>query len=136
MSGEGGVLVITVLLVDDNPDMLDALVHMLQRDFQIVGALSNGGAALARTSDLDPDVILLDVSLGDLTGFQVAERLRRRGCSSKVVFLSVHENQEFIRAAVDIGACGYVFKSQISRDLITAVETVAMGKPFFSSAGN
>jgi DNA-binding NarL/FixJ family response regulator len=122
------------LLVDDNPDMLSALVQMLQRDFVILGALTNGGAVLARAQDPDPDVILLDVSLGDITGFQLAERLRHRGCLSRVVFLSVHENPEFIRTAVNVGASGYVFKSQISRDLVNALQAAAGGRQFFPDA--
>lgn len=131
MNEEGGVLVITLLLADDNPDMLDALVQMLQRDFVIVGALTNGRSVLAKANALAPDVILLDVSLGDITGFQVVERLRRRGCLSQVVLLSVHENPEFVRAAVHIGASGYVFKSQINRDLVNALQAAAVGRQFF-----
>jgi DNA-binding NarL/FixJ family response regulator len=126
--------VMKLLLADDNPDMLMALTHLLRKEFLIVGALSSGASVLAQVDDLNPDIILLDVSLGDLSGFQVAERLRHRACPSKIVFLSVHENPEFLRAAVDLGASGYVFKSQISRDLLHALLAVAMGGQFFPNS--
>ena len=124
---------ISLLLADDNPSMLTALVHMLQQDFSIVAAMSNGVSVVAEAPNLNPDVILLDVSLGDITGFQVAERLRSK-CSSKILLLSVHENPELVRAAADQGISGYVFKSQISRDLVDAIDAVAQGKHFFSGA--
>jgi DNA-binding NarL/FixJ family response regulator len=127
-------LVITLLLADDNPRMLAALVQLLQREFVIVDALASGKEVLAKSDTLCPDIILLDISLGDITGFQVSDQLKRRGCSSRIVFLSVHENPEFIRAAIEIGAFGYVFKSQISRDLVNALHAVAEGNQFFSDS--
>jgi DNA-binding NarL/FixJ family response regulator len=125
--------VITVLVADDTPDMRSALVLMLERRFQVVGALSSGRDAMAAACDLEPDVILLDVSLGDVTGFQVAKRLKGKGCTSKFVFVSVHEDEEFVHAAEAIGA-SYVFKSQIDRDLMSAVEAAATGHWFTSCA--
>lgn len=110
--------------------MLETLVDMLGVDFAIVGTLSNGASVLTVGSGLEPDVILLDVSLGDMTGFEVAERLHSRGCCAKIVFLSVHENVEFVRAAFDIGASGYVFKSQLGRDLANAIRTASEGGHF------
>jgi DNA-binding NarL/FixJ family response regulator len=125
-----------LLLVDDNPDMLMALGHLLRREFLIVGALTTGTSVLSQVDELNPDIILLDVALGDLNGFQVAERLKRQACPSKIVFLSAHENTEFLRAAADIGASGYVFKSQIGRDLIKALQTVTTGGRFFPTSKN
>jgi DNA-binding NarL/FixJ family response regulator len=116
--------------------MLTALAQLLRREFLIVGELSSGASVLAQVDALNPDIILLDVSLGDLSGFQVAERLRQLTCPSKIVFLSIHENPEFLQAAVDVGASGYVFKSQISRDLLHALQSVAMGIQFFSDSEN
>ena len=91
---------------------------MLRTEFMVVGALTSASSAIADAANLQPDIILLDVDLGDGSGFVVAEHLRQSGCLAKVVFLSVHESKEFIDAAKDIGAAGYVFKSQITRDLM------------------
>ena len=100
----------------------------------IVDALASGEEVIARSDMVSPDIILLDISLGDLTGFQVSDQLKRRGCPSRIVFLSVHENPEFVRAAIETGAFGYVFKSQISRDLVNALHAVAQGNQFFSDS--
>jgi DNA-binding NarL/FixJ family response regulator len=107
-----------VLCVDDSPDMLDILVDLLQSEFLIVGKLSSGSSALDEAAHLKPDVILLDVDLGEMSGFLIAEQLRSTGCPAKVVFLSIHESTDFVQAAQDLGAAGYVFKSQITRDLV------------------
>jgi len=120
--------------------MLETLVEMLQRDFVIAGTFSSGASLLADVGSLNPDIILLDVSLGDMTGFYVAKRLRSIACAAKIIFLSVHDNPDFVRAAFDAGALGYVFKSQVSYDLMDAIEAVSQGTRFVpvrstSSAG-
>jgi len=131
---------IRLVLVDNNPAMLETLVEMLQRDFVIAGTFSSGASLLADVGSLNPDIILLDVSLGDMTGFYVAKRLRSIACAAKIIFLSVHDNPDFVRAAFDAGALGYVFKSQVSYDLMDAIEAVSQGTRFVpvrstSSAG-
>jgi DNA-binding NarL/FixJ family response regulator len=112
-----------LLCVDDSPEMLEIIVDMLHTEFTIVGALTSASSALAEVPKLKPDIILLDVDLGDMTGFMAAEKLRSAGCPAKVVFLSVHESIEFVEAARKVGAAGYVFKSQISRDLMTTLHS-------------
>jgi DNA-binding NarL/FixJ family response regulator len=107
-----------LLCVDDSPEMLEALVDLLQWEFLIVGTLSSGSLAIGQAANFKPDIILLDVDLGDANGFRVAEQLRSSGCPARIVFLSVHESIDFVRAAQDSGAAGYVFKSQITRDLV------------------
>jgi DNA-binding NarL/FixJ family response regulator len=107
-----------LLCIDDSPEMLEVLVELLQWEFLVVGTLSSGSLALEQAAAFRPDIILLDVDLGDISGFRVAEKLRSSGCPAKIVFLSVHESIDFIRAGQDLGAAGYVFKSQITRDLV------------------
>jgi DNA-binding NarL/FixJ family response regulator len=113
-----------LLCIDDSPDMLEVLIDLLQSEFLIAGTLSSGSSALAEAANLKPDIILLDVDLGDISGFQVAQQLRSTGCPAKIVFLSVHEGADFIQAARGLGAVGYVFKSQITRDLVKTLHAV------------
>jgi DNA-binding NarL/FixJ family response regulator len=124
---------ISLLLADDNPDMLAAVVRLLEPEFLVLETLSSGREVLAKLDEGSPEIIVLDISLGDLTGFQVLERLRQRQCPSKVLFLSVHENLEFVRAAVAMGADGYVYKSHINQDLVRTLHAVAEGRRFFPS---
>jgi DNA-binding NarL/FixJ family response regulator len=79
---------------------------------------------LERAAALRPDLIVLDISLGDMNGFEVTRRLRSAGCGSKIIFLTVHEDMEFIRAAIDLGASGYIFKSRVGADLTKAIDIV------------
>jgi DNA-binding NarL/FixJ family response regulator len=121
-----------LLLADDNAALLTTLVEMLQTDYKVVAALPSGSSVLAQVSTLCPDLIILDVSLGDLTGFEVAKRLRESGCPAKIIFLTVHEDVDFVSAAFDLGASGYVFKSRVTEDLSRAIDTVFSGGRFVS----
>jgi DNA-binding NarL/FixJ family response regulator len=120
----------TLLLADDNPDLLATLVEMLQARYKIAAALPNGSSVLAQIGKLHPDLVVLDISLGDLTGFEVARRLKDSGFTAKIIFLTVHEDIEFVSAAFDIGASGYVFKSRVSQDLTRAIDVVLNGGQF------
>jgi len=120
----------TLLLADDNAALLEMLVEMLGQTYQIIGALSSGGSVLRQIGDLDPDLVILDISLGDVNGLEVAKRLREAKCPAKIIFLTVHEQIEFVRAAFDLGASGYVFKSRISTDLTMAIDSVLCGNQF------
>jgi DNA-binding NarL/FixJ family response regulator len=123
-----------VLLADDNPAILDAVKHLLQKDFAIVGALADGSAVVQQTPEINPDVVILDISMGELNGFQITQRLRAKKCFSKIIFLTVHEEFEFIRAAFDVGASGYVFKSRMNTDLPAALEAIRDGRVFIPQA--
>jgi DNA-binding NarL/FixJ family response regulator len=123
-----------LLLADDNPALLTTLVEMLQTEYKVVAALPNGTSVLDQIARLDPDLAILDISLGDLTGFEVARRLKNSGCSVKIIFLTVHEDVDFVSAAFDLGASGYVFKSRVTEDLTKAIDTVFSGGRFASNA--
>jgi len=122
----------SLLLADDNPALLETLIEMLKPSYRVKAALGSGASVLREVPALCPDLVLLDISLGDLTGFEVAKRLRDMGCPAKIIFLSVHEDIDFVNAAFDLGACGYVFKSRISSDLTRAIDIVFNGGQFAS----
>ena len=121
-----------VLVADDNPEILDTISEILKRDCLVLEAVLDGQSVLRDALTLRPDVIVLDISLGDLTGIEVARHLRDMGCRAKIVFLTVHENPDFIRAAFEAGASAYVFKSALGTDLIEAIEAVNAGETFIS----
>jgi DNA-binding NarL/FixJ family response regulator len=119
-----------IVIADDSPAVLENVVDMLREDFVVAAALPNGASVISQARGLDPDVVVLDISLGDMTGFDVARRLREMKCRARIVFLTVHESGDFVRAAVDLGATGYVFKSRASSDLINAIYAVSRGETF------
>jgi len=106
---------------------------MLQPSYEVADALSDGQSVLRRVPDLNPDVLILDISLPDMTGFDVIRQLKKMGAHAKVIFLTVHENIDFVRAAFDLDAVGYVYKSRIASDLMTAIETACKGGRFSSA---
>jgi len=117
-----------VLLVDDNPAILATLEEIL-RDFAIVATLTHGRDVVARAEELKPDVIVLDISLDDVNGFEVATALKANQNRAQIVFLSIHEDAEFVRKGFECGASGYVFKSQMSK-LPKAIRAVAAGRSY------
>jgi DNA-binding NarL/FixJ family response regulator len=121
-----------LLLADDNPAVLATLVEMLKLEYRIVASLFNGVSVLDQIDLLCPDILMLDVCLGDLSGFDVARRLRDRHSPAKIIFLSMHEDIEFVTAGFDTGAFGYVFKSRVAEDLRKAIDMVWAGGRFVS----
>jgi DNA-binding NarL/FixJ family response regulator len=121
-----------LLLVDDNSALLKILVEILQANYCIVAALTDGSCVLDQINTLRPDVIILDISLGDLTGFDIAKRLKDNSCTAKIIFLTIHEDIDFVTAAFNIGVRGYVFKSRVTEDLTRAITVVFSGGQFTS----
>ena len=116
---------VRLVLVDDNPEVLEMVGHLLETDFDVQGKFASGAAALKEIPRLEPDIAIIDVSLGDMSGFDVVRKLHGAGCRSKFIFMSVHEGQELVRGAFAAGASGYVCKSRITPDLIEAIVVVA-----------
>lgn len=115
-----------LLLVDDHPAVLDYLVARLEPEFVIVGRVTSGAEVLGQVTKLSPHIIILDLNLGDMNGFQVIAALRKRACAAKVIFLSLHDDPAFVQRALELSASGYVFKAQIA-DLAEAIRLVRDG---------
>jgi DNA-binding NarL/FixJ family response regulator len=125
-----------VLLADDLPEIRERVTELLRPDFDIVAIAQNGPEAVEAASTLNPDLLVLDISMPILNGIQVASRLRDLGCKAKVIFLTVHEDPDYIEAALSVGALGYVFKSRVATELVPAVRSVLQGHRFMSVKGN
>jgi DNA-binding NarL/FixJ family response regulator len=122
-----------VLLVDDNDEMLKTCAAVLSRGFVIVGSAKDGRAALRAADSLRPDVIVLDISMPGMSGLEVAARLKAAGSEAAVVFLTIHNDEEIIRAARDVGAVGYVLKPRLATDLPLAALGATTGRRFVSA---
>jgi DNA-binding NarL/FixJ family response regulator len=121
-----------VLLADDHPKMLEQVAQLLARESEIVGAVENGEQLIAAALSLDPDVIVLDISMPVLNGIEAARHLQKSCSRAKVIFLTMQEDDAFVAAAVLAGALGYVLKRRISIDLIPAIRQVLQGQVFVS----
>jgi CheY-like chemotaxis protein len=123
------------LLVDDNKAILARVQTVLSPACVVVGSANDGPNAVSAALELQPDVIVLDVSMPGMNGFEVAARLRTAGSSAAVVFLTVHDEEELITAAKESGGMGFVVKPRISTDLLTAVKEASAGRSFISPLG-
>jgi DNA-binding NarL/FixJ family response regulator len=110
-----------VLLADDFPQILEEVQKLLGNDFEIVGFAHDGGQALRLALTLNPDVLLLDISMPVLCGLEVARRLREAKCNAKIVFITVHEDHDYLDSAISVGASAYVLKGRIGTDLLPAI---------------
>jgi DNA-binding NarL/FixJ family response regulator len=121
-----------VLLADDHETVLAEVRGILGEDFDVVGAVNNGRDAIAAVQDIDPDVLVIDISMPILNGLQAVSQLRSIDRRTKVVFLTVHGDHDFVNAALSAGASGYVTKSRVTTDLIPAIHEVLKGHTYIS----
>jgi DNA-binding NarL/FixJ family response regulator len=121
-----------VVAADNNKPMLDKVVLMLQDDFDVVATAADGSAALEMIQLLQPEVAVLDISMPNKTGIEVADELKSKGSDVKVVILTVHDDPDYVRAALNAGALGYILKSHMAADLKPAVLAVRDGNVFIS----
>jgi DNA-binding NarL/FixJ family response regulator len=120
----------SVLVADDHPQVLEAVSRLLEADFRLVAATTDGQHALESSIRLDPDVVVLDITMPGLNGFQVARELKRTGARAKIVFLTMHAADDYVATAIASGAHGYVLKTRMQPDLKSALHHVLAGRLF------
>lgn len=123
-----------VLLADDHRVVRESVAALLDSDFDVVAIVGNGQELLVEAKRLQPDVVVTDISMPFLDGLEAARQLRASNCTARVIFLTVHDRAEFVRAALAAGALGYVIKSRLTADLIPAIYAILGGNRFISPA--
>ncbi|MBI4161189.1 MAG: response regulator transcription factor, partial [Acidobacteria bacterium] len=123
----------SVLLADDHRIVLEGLKTLLEREFEVVGAVEDGRALVAAAKDLDPDVIVVDVSMPILNGIEAAHQIRKAGSRAKILFLTMHPDATYAARAYEAGASGYVLKHSASAELVEAIREALRGKVYFSA---
>lgn len=122
-----------ILMADDNTAILDYVTEMLQTDYEIVGQVADGSCVCAEVKKLRPDLVILDISMGERSGIEIARQLREQGYIGEIVFLTVHEDSAFVSAAIGAGGRGYVIKSRMHVDLLSAVKAALSRRMFISA---
>lgn len=125
-----------VIFADDNAQFLDHTVQALAGECRIVGTAGDGPSALELIERLDPDVAVLDITMPILDGLDVARRLRASGIQTKIIFLTVHDDPDYLREALAVGGMGYVVKHRLVSDLPEAIQQVSAGRRFVSASPN
>jgi len=121
-----------IVLADDNPAMLDMVSQVLEPEFHIVGTVGNGRDLIQAATELQPDVLIVDISMPILNGIEVARQLTSEHSNARIVILTVHEEREFVEESLVAGAVGYVVKPRLATDLPLAVREALMGRTFVS----
>jgi len=119
-----------VLLADDHTLILEGVKKLLEAEFDVVGAVEDGRALIEAAQELNPDVILLDISMPLLNGVEAARRLRKTLPGAKLIFLTMHADAAYVFEAFRVGASGYVLKRSASSELIAAIHQVVKGRTY------
>ncbi len=120
-----------ILLADDQPNILQE-ARALLRDHEIVGAVENGETLVEAAQRLRPDLIITDISMPLMNGFEAAAKIRALGLGAKLIFLTVQSAAAYVRKARALGADGYVLKTYAHEQLGEAVSAVLTGKTYVS----
>ena len=123
---------IRVVLIDDHTVLRDGLKLLLslEPDLEVVGEAANGLAGIQVAMNARPDVVVTDVGLPDVDGVEVTKQLRERLPESRVLVLTVHDEDTYVFTLIQAGASGYLLKNAAGNDLVNAIRTVADGKPW------
>jgi DNA-binding NarL/FixJ family response regulator len=121
-----------ILLADDHFLLLEGYRKLLEAEFDIVGEVDNGRALIEEAVRLQPDVVLLDISMPLLNGIDAARRLKEMIDGIRIVFVSMHDDPEYIRAAFEAGGSGYLLKRCASSELLTAVHETLRGHSYIT----
>ena len=123
---------ITVLLADDHDLLMDGLVHILRRDFEVVGVARDGRTMIEIAKEKRPDVIVTDITMPNLSGIDGARILRQDIPSIKILFLTMHSDLPMVGAAFRAGASGFVLKTCDTNELVKAIHSIANGSTYIT----
>lgn len=124
-----------VLIADDHAILRDGLRALLSAapNMEVVGEAADGQDAIRLTGELSPDLLLIDLSMPRMNGTEAIEVIRRQHPDLKIIALTVHRSEEYVRATLDAGANGYVLKDDTHNELLSAIQAVNKGQTYLST---
>ncbi|SEW51822.1 response regulator [Chitinophaga arvensicola] len=127
---------IKVLLIDDHPIVMEGLKNLLtrQEDLTVAGCFSTGKAGLEGITTLQPDVVLLDINLPDISGIEICQQVRKQDKDVRIIALSVHNERLVIKNILNSGANGYVLKNSVGEEIIMAINAALNGATYLCRA--
>jgi DNA-binding NarL/FixJ family response regulator len=131
-SGEWELARPRILLADDHQLVLDRVSALLHEKFDIVGMAHDGSELISQAVKLSPDLIVADISMPGLSGIDALRRLHEMSKRPRVIFLTIHTEDEFVEACLAEGAVGYVTKSHLKTDLIPTIDAALSGRKHVS----
>lgn len=124
-----------VLVADDHEIVRKGIRSLIEEreGWEVCGEASDGRDAVVKAQSLEPDIVILDISMPLLNGLEATRQIRKNRPTSQVLILSMHETEQVIQQVLEAGAMGYLFKSDAGRDLVGAIEALERNKTFFTS---
>jgi DNA-binding NarL/FixJ family response regulator len=119
-----------VLLADDHTMFSQGLQSLLEDDFDLVGAVADGEALVEAARRLNPDVIIVDISMPVMNGLDAVRQLKKDGATAKIIFLTMHADDRLLAEAFRCGGSGYVLKQSAGEELITGIGKVLAGQKY------
>ena len=123
---------ISLIVADDHVMFAQGLEGLLQEEFELLARAENGQELVDETLRLQPEVILVDISMPVLNGFDAVRKIKENGSESKIIFLTMHDDATLLAEAFRCGASGYVLKQAAGEELINAIKEVARGNTYIS----
>jgi DNA-binding NarL/FixJ family response regulator len=121
-----------VLIAEDHRLVLEGMERIVETECEIVGTVTTGRDLVSAVDQLNPDVVLLDIAMPLLNGIEAARQIRQKNPHVKLVYVTMQVDKDYVRAALDTGASGYVLKQAAASDLLTAIRAVQQGRRFLS----
>jgi len=121
-----------LVLADDCPEVVEEIVSLLQPEYDVLRSVGNGEILVEAASELRPDIVISDFNMPGLNGIDAGRRILRSGSCQSVILLTMYNDSQLIKAAVDAGIKGYVLKADAGEELNLAVRRVADGENYFS----
>jgi DNA-binding NarL/FixJ family response regulator len=126
---------IRCLLVDDHTLFRQGVRRLLESesDFEVVGEAADGGEAVEKARELRPDIVLMDIGMSGLSSFEASRQIKKNRMETKILFLTMYEDEDYLVQCLEVGASGYVLKDTPAPQLLTAVKDVYKGGKYLSS---
>ena len=119
-----------ILVADDHTLLVEAFVKLLEPKYDVVGTAADGRELLIEAERLNPDIILLDLSMPKLNGLDAAHQIKQKRPDAKLIFLTVNEDPGLVAEAFRLGASGYLLKNSAASELFQAIQEVSMGRAY------
>ena len=121
-----------ILLADDHTMFAQGLESLLEEEFELVGSVRDGQALVAAAQQLTPDVIIVDISMPVLNGFDAVRQLKTNGIEARIIFLTMHADVRLVAEAFRCGGSGYVLKQSAGEDLLLSIKAVLAGNRYIT----